>query len=76
MTEDKVLDLLAAMETIEDPAPFLPEQLPDTCIQAASLIVRVVDYLEETKSDPVLLGMAISAEHVLDLLIQYNESRT
>lgn len=75
MKQNSISDLLAAIDNIDDPSPFTAEQLPDACIQAASLIARVVDFLEDSGADPVLLGLAIAADQVLDTLIQYQENK-
>lgn len=76
MTNPPIDDLLKAIDDVEEPTPFSPEELPAACVHAASTVARVVDFLDETKSDPFLLGLALSAEQILDVMIQYNESKS
>lgn len=66
-------ELLAAIDAVEDPGTLTIDNLHDTCIQAGGLIARVVDFLETNDVDPELLGLAKSADRIVDLLIQTAE---
>lgn len=70
MTYDPTAELLAAIDAAEDPDPMSLDQIPSYCVQAAALIARVVDFLEEDNYDPEFLGLARSADQLLDLLVQ------